>query len=122
MTTHLLMYRLLSCVRKTHINLAKSKCLRFQSELYALMREEEEAALAAAGEPMRNYLVHHIFPTLTPALLEVAKLRPDDPIDFLVRLWELKLLIIDIPLFQDTRHTYLLMSMYILMGIADLYI
>lgn len=48
------------------------------------MREEEEAALAAAGEPMRNYLVHHIFPTLTPALLEVAKLRPDDPIDFLV--------------------------------------
>lgn len=49
-----------------------------------MMREEEEAALAAAGEPMRNYLVHHIFPTLTPALLEVAKLRPDDPIDFLV--------------------------------------
>lgn len=50
------------------------------------MREEEEAALAAAGEPMRNYLVHHIFPTLTPALLEVAKLRPEDPIDFLVRI------------------------------------
>lgn len=48
------------------------------------MREEEEAALAAAGEPMRNYLVQHIFPTLTPALLEVANLRPDDPIDFLV--------------------------------------
>lgn len=52
------------------------------------MREEEEAALAAAGEPMRNYLVHHIFPTLTPALLEVAKLRPEDPIDFLVRIWK----------------------------------
>lgn len=48
------------------------------------MREEEESALAAAAEPMRNYLVNHIFPTLTPALLEVAKLRPDDPIDFLV--------------------------------------
>lgn len=49
-----------------------------------MLREEEEAALAAAGEPMRNYLIHHIFPTLTPALLEVAKLRPEDPIDFLV--------------------------------------
>lgn len=48
------------------------------------MREEEEAALAAAGEPLRNYLVNNIFPTLTTALLEVAKLRPDDPIDFLV--------------------------------------
>ncbi|XP_073951884.1 adenylate kinase 7-like [Choristoneura fumiferana] len=46
--------------------------MEYWSELYALMREEEEAALAAAGEPMRNYLVHHIFPTLTPALLEVA--------------------------------------------------
>ncbi|XP_026328689.1 adenylate kinase 7-like [Hyposmocoma kahamanoa] len=57
--------------------------MEYWSELYALLREEEEAALAAAGEPMRNYLVHHIFPTLTPALLEVAKLRPEDPIDFL---------------------------------------
>ncbi|KAJ8732098.1 hypothetical protein PYW08_014828 [Mythimna loreyi] len=57
--------------------------MEYWTELYALMREEEEAALAAASEPMRNYLVHHIFPTLTPALLEVAKLRPEDPIDFL---------------------------------------
>ncbi|CAG9785120.1 unnamed protein product [Diatraea saccharalis] len=57
--------------------------MEYWSELYAIMREEEEAALAAAGEPMRNYLVHNIFPTLTPALLEVAKLRPEDPVDFL---------------------------------------
>lgn len=58
--------------------------LNFQSELYSIIREEEEAALAASGEPMRNYLVTNIFPTLTNALLEVAKLRPADPIDFLV--------------------------------------
>ncbi|KAJ2946944.1 hypothetical protein O0L34_g16290 [Tuta absoluta] len=57
--------------------------MEYWSELYSILREEEEAALAAAGEPMRNYLMSHIFPTLTPALLEVAKLRPDDPIDFL---------------------------------------
>ncbi|XP_063361039.1 adenylate kinase 7-like [Cydia amplana] len=57
--------------------------MEYWSELYAAMREEEEQALAAAGEPMRNYLVHNIFPTLTPALLEVARLRPADPIDFL---------------------------------------
>ncbi|CAH2075250.1 unnamed protein product, partial [Iphiclides podalirius] len=57
--------------------------MEYWSELYALMREEEELCLAAAGEPMRNYLVQYIFPTLTAGLLEVAKLRPDDPIDFL---------------------------------------
>ncbi|XP_063379334.1 adenylate kinase 7-like [Cydia fagiglandana] len=57
--------------------------MEYWSELYAAMREDEEQALAAAGEPMRNYLVHYIFPTLTPALLEVARLRPADPIDFL---------------------------------------
>ncbi|XP_047527068.1 adenylate kinase 7-like [Vanessa atalanta] len=57
--------------------------MEYWSELYSIMREEEEAALAAAGEPMRNYLVNNIFPTLTSALLEVAKLRPDNPIDFL---------------------------------------
>ncbi|XP_028032525.1 adenylate kinase 7-like [Bombyx mandarina] len=57
--------------------------MEYWSELYALLREEEEAALAAASEPMRNYLVQYIFPTLTKGLLEVAKLRPNDPIDFL---------------------------------------
>lgn len=55
-----------------------------QTDLYASLREEEEQALAVAGEPMRSYLMNHIFPTLTPALLEVAKLRPKDPVDFLV--------------------------------------
>ncbi|XP_034824612.2 uncharacterized protein yrt [Maniola hyperantus] len=57
--------------------------MEYWSELYSLMRDEEEAALAAAGEPTRNYLVNNIFPTLTTALLEVAKLRPKDPVDFL---------------------------------------
>ncbi|CAH0727771.1 unnamed protein product, partial [Brenthis ino] len=57
--------------------------MEYWSELYSLIREEEEAALAASGEPIRNYLVNNIFPTLTNALLEVAKLRPEDPIDFL---------------------------------------
>ncbi|VVC96462.1 unnamed protein product [Leptidea sinapis] len=47
--------------------------------LYALMQEEEEAALAAAGEPMRNYLINHIFPTLTPALLEAEYLFKLNP-------------------------------------------
>ncbi|XP_035458161.2 adenylate kinase 7 isoform X2 [Spodoptera frugiperda] len=69
--------------REEKLRTEREEKMEYWTELYAMMREEEEAALAAAGEPMRNYLVHHIFPTLTPALLEVAKLRPDDPIDFL---------------------------------------
>lgn len=71
--------------------------------MYAILREEEEAALAAAGEPMRNYLVHHIFPTLTPALLEVAKLRPDDPIDFLVSIAHSNIYILKTPTYRDVR-------------------
>lgn len=57
--------------------------MEYWTELYALLQEEEESALAAAGEPMRKYLVQQIFPTLTLGLLEVAKVRPEDPIDFL---------------------------------------
>lgn len=33
--------------------------------------------------PLRNYLMKHVIPTLTAGLIEVAKSRPDDPIDFL---------------------------------------
>ncbi|XP_048511176.1 DPY30 domain-containing protein 1-like [Athalia rosae] len=35
------------------------------------------------GEPLRNYLVKYVFPTLTQGLIKVAELRPDDPVDYL---------------------------------------
>ncbi|GBP44396.1 Adenylate kinase 7 [Eumeta japonica] len=57
--------------------------MEYWSELYGLMREEEEQALAAAAEPLRDYLVKYIFPALTPALLQVAETRPEDPVDYL---------------------------------------
>lgn len=46
--------------------------------------QEEGAELLTTVEPLRHYLVKYIFPTLTKGLIEVAKLRPEDPIDFLV--------------------------------------
>ncbi|XP_041976402.1 adenylate kinase 7-like isoform X2 [Aricia agestis] len=61
----------------------REKNMEYWAEVYASMQEEEEAALAAETEPMRQYLMNHIFPTLTTALLEVARVRPDDPVDFL---------------------------------------
>lgn len=48
------------------------------------MKEEEEEILAAESMPLRHYLIKFIFPVLTNGLIEVAKVRPEDPIDYLV--------------------------------------
>lgn len=48
------------------------------------LQEEEEEKLSIMGQPLRHYLVRYVFPTLTKGLIEVAKLRPEDPVDFLV--------------------------------------
>lgn len=48
------------------------------------LKQEEEERLCILAEPLRLYLKKHVLPTLTEALIEVAKLRPEDPIDFLV--------------------------------------
>ncbi|XP_076388236.1 adenylate kinase 7 [Megachile rotundata] len=53
------------------------------TSLMEKLKEEEEERLSVLGLPLRNYLVKYIFPTLTEGLIEVANLRPDDPIDFL---------------------------------------
>ncbi|XP_078052305.1 adenylate kinase 7 [Augochlora pura] len=53
------------------------------TELMETLKEEEEERLCLMGMPLRHYLVKYIFPTLTQGLIEVANLRPDDPIDFL---------------------------------------
>lgn len=47
------------------------------------MQMEEEKLLVAQSEPLRNYLMKFVFPTLTKGLLEVAKIKPSDPVDFL---------------------------------------
>ncbi|XP_022909711.1 adenylate kinase 7-like [Onthophagus taurus] len=44
---------------------------------------EEERLIVAQCEPLRNYLVKFVFPTLTRGLMELAKLKPYDPVDFL---------------------------------------
>ena len=40
--------------------------------------------LEAHSIPLRNYLMKHVMPTLTEGLIEVCKIRPEDPIDYLV--------------------------------------
>ncbi|XP_066592376.1 adenylate kinase 7-like, partial [Prorops nasuta] len=53
------------------------------TSLMEKLKQEEEEQLCLLGEPLRQYLMKHIFPTLTQGLIQVAKLRPDDPVDFL---------------------------------------
>ena len=33
--------------------------------------------------PLRNYLMQNVIPTLTEGLIEVCKLKPEDPVDYL---------------------------------------
>ena len=51
------------------------------SELYN--RQESDAELEAVTEPARKYMMKHILPTLTQALVAVASAKPADPIKFI---------------------------------------
>lgn len=55
---------------------------QWMEKLAKIKREEferEEAALI----PLRHYLMAHVVPTLTKGLLEVTRVRPFDPVEFL---------------------------------------
>ncbi|KAK1121779.1 hypothetical protein K0M31_010090 [Melipona bicolor] len=54
------------------------------TSLMEKLKEEQEERLCLAALPLRHYLMRYVFPTLTQGLVEVANLRPDDPVDFLV--------------------------------------
>ena len=47
------------------------------------VRKQEQDVLQTQSLPLRNYLMKHVIPTLTAGLIELAKIRPEDPIDFL---------------------------------------
>ena len=47
------------------------------------VRKQEQDVLQTQSLPLRNYLLKHVIPTLTAGLIEVAKTRPEDPVDFL---------------------------------------
>ncbi|XP_020284340.1 adenylate kinase 7-like isoform X2 [Pseudomyrmex gracilis] len=67
-----------------------SECKRLREQkmiewenLAKKLKAEEEERLCILAEPMQKYLAKYVLPTLTQALIEVAELRPEDPIDFL---------------------------------------
>lgn len=61
---------------------------REQTELEEKRRLDEVArqeleVLEVRAMPLRNYLMENVIPTLTEGLLEVCKVQPDDPVDYL---------------------------------------
>ncbi|XP_042358935.1 LOW QUALITY PROTEIN: adenylate kinase 7-like [Plectropomus leopardus] len=54
----------------------------WQKNLSEVKRQECEL-LEAHSLPLRNYLMKYVMPSLTEAMLECSKIKPDDPVDFL---------------------------------------
>ncbi|XP_059212405.1 adenylate kinase 7-like [Centropristis striata] len=54
----------------------------WQKNLSEVKRQEYEL-LEAHSLPLRNYLMKYVMPSLTEAMLDCSKIKPDDPIDFL---------------------------------------
>ena len=49
------------------------------------VKRQEQELLENQSIPLRNYLMKHVMPTLAQGLIECCKMRPDDPVDFVVR-------------------------------------
>ncbi|KAM9339221.1 adenylate kinase 7-like [Symphorus nematophorus] len=54
----------------------------WQKNLSELSRQEYEL-LEARSLPLRNYLMKYVMPSLTEAMLDCCKIKPEDPVDFL---------------------------------------
>lgn len=63
--------------------LAREKQLEEEFALVTALKRKELTEIEACSLPLRNYLLKFIVPKLTEALVEVARVRPQDPIDFL---------------------------------------
>ena len=54
-----------------------------ESRRLAELQQKERELLEVRSIPLRNYLMQNVIPTLTEGLIEVCKLKPEDPVDYL---------------------------------------
>ena len=54
-----------------------------ESRRAAEVEQQEQELLEVRSIPLRNYLMQNVIPTLTEGLIEVCKLKPEDPVDYL---------------------------------------
>ncbi|XP_037072908.1 adenylate kinase 7-like [Pollicipes pollicipes] len=69
------------CTREEMDNRRREQMIWMEKITEVKLQELE--ALEARSLPLRNYLMKHVIPTLTQGLLECAKVKPEDPVDFL---------------------------------------
>lgn len=60
----------------------KQRMTEWAERLQEVQKQEAEA-FEAASLPSRNYLMKFVMPTLTKAMHECTKVRPEDPVDFI---------------------------------------
>lgn len=48
------------------------------------MKRQESEQLEVQALPLRNYLMKYVMPSLTEAMVKCSKIKPEDPVDFLV--------------------------------------
>merc|ERR1712105_521238 len=53
------------------------------AERLAEVHRQEAEAFEANSLPLRNYLMTFVMPTLTEAVHECTRVRPEDPVDFI---------------------------------------
>merc|ERR1712063_245295 len=62
---------------------SRKKNIEIWTQQLQEVREQEKEMLEAKARPFRQYVMAHVMPTLTAGLIECAKLRPEDPVDFI---------------------------------------
>ncbi|KAM8847149.1 adenylate kinase 7-like [Synchiropus picturatus] len=55
--------------------------LQWQTNLAEVSKQEQER-LRTQAVPLRNYLMRFVMPSLSEALVECSRIKPDDPVDF----------------------------------------
>ncbi len=58
----------------------------FQNKNMAEVRKQEFELLETRSVPMRHYLMKYVMPTVIQGLMDCCKVKPDDPVEFLVTL------------------------------------
>lgn len=48
-----------------------------------IIRRHEEEQKQLQGMPLRAYLMEHMVPSLTEGLIDLCKVLPEDPVDYL---------------------------------------
>lgn len=55
-----------------------------QKKNLAVVKCQEEGVMEAHALPLRNYLMKTVIHPLSEALMDCSKIKPEDPIDYLV--------------------------------------